>query len=58
MMIAVLGLWSSIALEQTALRRAARDARTSFQMLKQLRERTVPVSEPAAPYRAHGLQSS
>jgi len=58
MMIAVFALWSSIALEKAALRRAASDARASRQTLERLREQTLPASQPASPYPPSALKTS
>ena len=49
MAIAVFALWSSIAMEKAALRRAAIDARTSLQTIERLREEAVPASQPESP---------
>jgi hypothetical protein len=46
MTLSVAALWSCIALEHAALRRAAIDAEACTRALQDLRERTVPVATP------------
>jgi hypothetical protein len=46
MTFSVAALWTCIALEQSALRQGAKDARACAVALEELRERSVPVSEP------------
>lgn len=57
MALSVAALWTCIALEQAALRRAAMDARACAQAMRHLRERTVPVHE-AAPFHRRTPQLS
>jgi hypothetical protein len=58
MAISVLALWSCIAIETAALRRAALDARVSFRTLERLRQQSVPASEPAPPFHRQSVKSS
>jgi hypothetical protein len=51
MTISVAALWSCIALEQAALRRAEKDARSCLKTLQNLRERAIPAAEPAPRFR-------
>lgn len=46
LLTAVLTLWTCIALEQMALHQAAKDVRTSMQILKNLRRQTAPAAQP------------
>jgi hypothetical protein len=48
MTLSVGALWSCIAMEQTALRRAALDARACATALEELRERSTPISPPVS----------
>jgi len=56
--ISVLALWSCLALQTGALRRAARDARVAIRTLERLREESVPASEPTPPFRSSSVKSS
>jgi hypothetical protein len=58
MAIAVFALWTCVALETAALRRAALDARVSFKTLERLREQSVPASEPTPPFHSQSVKSS
>ncbi|MDP9053616.1 MAG: hypothetical protein M3N93_04850 [Acidobacteriota bacterium] len=42
MATAVLALWTSVALEHAALRRAALDAQTSLSVIQNLRRQAIP----------------
>lgn len=46
MTIAVLALWTCLALEHAALATAATDAQACAQALHDLRDRSLPVSQP------------
>jgi hypothetical protein len=50
MTLSVAALWTCIAMEQTALRRAALDARACASALEELRGRSTPVSSPVSPF--------
>jgi hypothetical protein len=58
MAIAVFALWSSIAMEKAALRRAAIDEHTSLKTIERLREEAVPASHPEVPYQRSFSKSS
>jgi hypothetical protein len=55
--VSVFALWSCIALEAAALRRAAVDAR-AFKSLERLLQPSVPASQPAPPFRSQSVKSS
>jgi hypothetical protein len=59
--ISVFALWTCIALETAALRRAAldaRDAQASDRTLERLLQHSVPASEPAPPFHSQSVKSS
>ena len=56
--ISVLALWSCIALQTAALRRAARDARVTIRTMERLRQQSVPASEPTRPFLSPSVKSS
>jgi hypothetical protein len=58
MAIAVFALWSSIAMERAALRRAAIDEHSSLETIQRLREEAVPASHPESPYQRSFSKSS
>jgi hypothetical protein len=53
MSIAVMALWTCLAMERSALRHANRDVLISLRRLESLRQRNVPVANPSRPVRTH-----
>ena len=46
--IAVMTLWTCLAMERTTMRRANRDVISSLRTLRDLQQRRVPVSHPSS----------
>jgi hypothetical protein len=58
MMIAVIALWTCIALEASTRRRANADAQISMERLRRLRQDSVPAANPMPWFRSRRPSSS
>ncbi|HWE51258.1 MAG TPA: hypothetical protein VG273_15810 [Bryobacteraceae bacterium] len=56
--IAVMTLWTCLAMERATVRHANRDVVSSLRTLKNLQQRRVPVSQPSSPFHSRNARLS